>query len=72
MGSEQVDDTKFDFLNKLRGATFRYQGINAILLWSASVMKGHACPLWLTFKQALELGGNVRHHVATATNPLLL
>ena len=23
-------------------------------------MKGYACPLWLTFKQALELGGNVR------------
>ena len=30
------------------------------MLWSASVMKGYACPLWLTFKQALELGGNVR------------
>ena len=28
--------------------------------WSASVTKGYACPLWLTFKQALELGGNVR------------
>jgi hypothetical protein len=30
------------------------------MLWSASVMKGYSCPLWLTFKQALELGGNVK------------
>jgi antirestriction protein ArdC len=30
------------------------------MLWSASVMKGYACPLWLTFKQALELGGHVK------------
>jgi antirestriction protein ArdC len=37
-----------------------YQGINVVMLWSASVAKGYACPLWLTFKQALALGGNVR------------
>ena len=37
-----------------------YRGINVVMLWSASVAKGFACPLWLTFKQALELGGNVR------------
>src|SRR5208282_5956585 len=37
-----------------------YKGINVIMLWSASVVKGHACPLWLTFKQAEELGGHVK------------
>jgi len=37
-----------------------YQGINVIMLWSAATTKGYACPLWLTFKQAVELGGNVR------------
>jgi antirestriction protein ArdC len=37
-----------------------YKGINVVMLWSAAVSKGYACPLWLTFKQALELGGNVR------------
>ena len=37
-----------------------YKGINIVMLWSASVAKGYACPLWLTFKQALELGGNVK------------
>ena len=37
-----------------------YKGINVVMLWSASVVKGYACPLWLTFKQALELGGHVK------------
>jgi len=37
-----------------------YKGINIVMLWSASTAKGYACPLWLTFKQALELGGNVK------------
>ena len=44
----------------LRHNGIPYKGINVVMLWSASVTKGHACPLWLTFKQALELGGNVR------------
>jgi antirestriction protein ArdC len=37
-----------------------YKGINVLMLWSASVVKGYSCPIWLTFKQALELGGNVK------------
>lgn len=37
-----------------------YKGINVVMLWSASVAKGYACPLWLTFKQTLELGGHIR------------
>jgi antirestriction protein ArdC len=44
----------------LRHNGIPYKGINVVMLWSASVLKGYACPLWLTFKQALELGGNVR------------
>lgn len=44
----------------LRHNGIPYKGINVVMLWSAAVLKGHACPLWLTFKQALELGGNVR------------
>ena len=43
----------------LRHNGIPYKGINVVMLWSASVVKGYACPLWLTFKQALELGGNV-------------
>jgi N-terminal domain of anti-restriction factor ArdC len=33
-----------------------YSGCNVVLLW----MKAYAVPRYLTFKQALELGGNVR------------
>jgi antirestriction protein ArdC len=44
----------------LRHNGIPYKGINVVMLWSASVTNGYACPLWLTFKQALELGGNVR------------
>ena len=44
----------------LRHNGIPYKGINVVMLWSASAAKGYACPLWLTFKQALELGGNVK------------
>jgi antirestriction protein ArdC len=44
----------------LRHSGIPYKGINVVMLWSASVVKGYSCPLWLTFKQALELGGNVK------------
>jgi antirestriction protein ArdC len=44
----------------LRHNGIPYKGINVVMLWSASVAKGYSAPLWLTFKQALELGGAVR------------
>lgn len=44
----------------LRHNGIPYKGINIVMLWAASEIKGYACPLWLTFKQALELGGNVK------------
>jgi antirestriction protein ArdC len=44
----------------LRHNGIPYKGINVVMLWSAATSNGYACPLWLTFKQALELGGNVR------------
>lgn len=37
-----------------------YSGINVISLWGESVAKGYNAPIWMTFKQALELGGCVR------------
>lgn len=37
-----------------------YSGINIVLLWDALFSKGYAVNQWLTFKQALALGGNVR------------
>jgi antirestriction protein ArdC len=37
-----------------------YSGINVILLWSEAVARGFSSATWMTFKQAIELGGHVR------------
>jgi antirestriction protein ArdC len=37
-----------------------YQGINVLMLWGEAMAKGYAAPIWMTFKQALVLGGCVR------------
>jgi antirestriction protein ArdC len=37
-----------------------YQGINVLMLWGEAVAKGFAAPIWMTFKQAQEIGGHVR------------
>jgi antirestriction protein ArdC len=42
----------------LRHNGIPYKGINIVMLWSAAMTQGYACPL--TFKQAIELGGHVR------------
>src|ERR1700687_987103 len=44
----------------LRSNGVSYQGINVLMLWSAAVEKGYAAPIWMTFKQALELKAYVR------------
>jgi antirestriction protein ArdC len=46
----------------LRGNGIPYQGINVLMLWSAAMAKGYAAPIWMTFKQALDLGAHVRKH----------
>jgi antirestriction protein ArdC len=38
----------------------RYSGINVLLLWGAVIERGFSGQSWLTFRQALSLGGNVR------------
>ncbi|WP_020083914.1 ArdC family protein [Hyphomicrobium zavarzinii] len=37
-----------------------YSGINVLILWGAVIEQGYAGQSWLTFRQALALGGNVR------------
>src|SRR5882724_8643534 len=44
----------------LRGNSIPYQGINILMLWAAAMEKGYAAPIWMTFKQALELKAHVR------------
>src|SRR5260370_9438659 len=38
----------------------RYSGVNILILWDAVVAKDFAGQSWLTFRQALGIGGNVR------------
>jgi antirestriction protein ArdC len=38
----------------------RYSGINVLILWSAVVERGFRVQRWVTFRQALNLGGHVR------------
>lgn len=44
----------------LRSNGIPYQGINVIMLWSEAVGKGYGAPVWMTFRQAMELGAHVR------------
>jgi len=44
----------------LRGNGQPYQGINVLALWTAAMAQGFAAPIWMTFKQAKELGASVR------------
>jgi len=37
-----------------------YSGINILMLWSAAVSSGYSAPIWMTFRQAQELGAHVR------------
>lgn len=44
----------------LRSTGVPYRGVNVLTLWVAAMTKGYARPHWLTFKQAIALGGGVR------------
>ena len=44
----------------LRHNSEAYTGINVLLLWAEAVAKGFSSATWMTFKQAIELGGCVR------------
>ncbi len=37
-----------------------YSGINILMLWASAIEQGFLSPIWMTFKQAQELGGHIR------------
>ncbi|WP_343030887.1 ArdC-like ssDNA-binding domain-containing protein [Rhodovulum strictum] len=37
-----------------------YRGINVLMLWATAARKGHVSARWMTYRQAQELGGQVR------------
>ena len=38
----------------------RYRGINVLMLWATALERGYIAPIYMTFKQAQDLGGHVR------------
>ena len=44
----------------LRHNGIPYRGINVITLWMAAAARGYACPTWVTYNQALQLGAHIR------------
>ncbi len=44
----------------LRHNGIPYRGINVVNLWMSATACGYASPIWLTYKQAQEIGGQVR------------
>lgn len=56
----KVEHSAGRIMRPLRGNGVPYQGINVLMLWAAAIEKGYAAPIWMTFKQALELKAHVR------------
>jgi antirestriction protein ArdC len=44
----------------LRGNGQPYKGVNVLMLWCEAAAQGYACPVWMTYRQAAEHGGQVR------------
>jgi antirestriction protein ArdC len=44
----------------LRHNHIPYSGINVLMLWASAIDYGFTVPVWMTFKQALELNAHVR------------
>jgi antirestriction protein ArdC len=44
----------------LRSCGTPYRGINVLWLWMAAEAAGHTSPYWMTYRQAQQLGGQVR------------
>jgi antirestriction protein ArdC len=55
-----ADNAAGRIVRPLRFNGLPYNGINVLMLWSAADEKGYSAPIWMTFKQALELDAHVR------------
>lgn len=51
----------------LRHNGLPYSGLNVLLLWSEATAQGFFSPVWMTFRQSIELGGAVRKGESGAT-----
>jgi antirestriction protein ArdC len=55
-----VEHTAGRITKPLRHNGTPYRGMNILLLWGEALTKGYLAPIWMTYKQAQELGGQVR------------
>jgi antirestriction protein ArdC len=44
----------------LRAEGKPYRGVNTMMLWASAMENGYSSPIWMTYWQAAELGGQVR------------
>lgn len=56
----QAGNTEGRIIRPLRHNFVPYNGINVLLLWGSALEKGFTSPVWMTFRQADELGAHVR------------
>lgn len=47
-------------MRPLRQNGMAYQGINIIMLWASAIEQGFTAPMWMTLRQANELGGKIQ------------
>lgn len=47
-------------MRPMQGNFVPYRGVNVLMLWAKALQKGFSAPVWVTFRQAVELGGHVR------------
>jgi len=55
-----VEHTAGRITKPLRHNGTPYRGMNILLLWGEAMAKGYTAPIWMTYKQAQEIGANVR------------
>jgi len=53
-------DKGTNFCAQLRHNGQPYSGVNTLMLWTTAAERGYHANTWMTYKQAVELGGNVR------------
>lgn len=55
-----ADNTAGRIVRPLRHNGQAYSGINILMLWASAIEQGFAAPIWMTFKQAIELNASVK------------
>lgn len=55
-----ADHTAGKITRPLRHNGQAYSGINILMLWGSAMEQGFSAPIWMTFRQAKELGAHIR------------